>query len=161
MKKLIGRITIEQWRNNQQIAFYNFPNDVTNVGKNTLVDAGFNGGAPGVNWSIGLMDANNFSALNSSDTMNGHPGWFEWLGVSASVRASWIAGAAALNQIQNASPLIISMTTAGYLQGLFVANDEVLGGATGLLWATCLFVPSIRVANYDFLLLTYNVEILN
>lgn len=141
-------------------ARYDFRNDITNQGKNSLFEIMFHDGTQiaSSSWFIGLISNASYSALAAGDTMSSHAGWTEFTGYSQSTRVAWGPGAAASQSITNASPATFDINATGTVKGVFVVSNSTKGGTTGTLWATALFTADVPVANGDQLRVTYTVS---
>lgn len=157
---LEGRWQAEHYRQGQLLNKYDFPNDITNQGKNSLFEIMFHDGTQIANssWFIGLISNSGYSALAAADVMSSHAGWTEFTGFSQSTRVAWGAGAAASQSITNASPATFDITSSGTVKGIFVVSNSTKGGTTGTLWSTALFSADVPVANGDQLRVTYTVS---
>lgn len=155
---LRGRFYAELWRDGKLIHKEAFPNDITNVGVNYLLDTMFNDGTQIANsaWCLGLISNSGYSALANSDTMGSHSGWTEAVGYSQSTRVAWGSGAASARSVTNASAAVFNLNATATLKGVFVTSQNTKGGSTGTLWATALFTSGdIPVVNGDELRVTY------
>ena len=66
-----------------------FHNDITNAGKNALLDSFFRNQTQPAAWYFGLVDNSGFSAFAAGDTMSSHSGWTEFTTYSDSTRVAW------------------------------------------------------------------------
>lgn len=157
---LKGHWQAEHYRQGNFLAKYDFPNDITNQGKNSLFEIMFHDGTQIANasWFIGLISNSGYSALAAADTMASHAGWTEFTGYSQGTRVAWGAGAAASQSITNASPATFDITSTGTVKGIFVPSNSTKGGTTGTLWSTALFTADVPVANGDQLRVTYTIS---
>lgn len=158
---LRGRFQIEHLDKDGNVkGVYDFPNDITNEGKNQLFEIMFHDGTQIANasWFIGLISNSGYSALAAGDTMASHSGWTEFTGYSQSTRVAWGAGAAASQSITNSSPATFDINATGTVKGIFVVSNSTKGGTSGKLWATALFTADVPVANGDQLRVTYTVS---
>lgn len=157
---LNGRWVAEHERPGEFIHKYDFPNDITNQGKNSLFEIMFHDGTQiaSSSWFIGLISNSGYSALAAGDTMSSHSGWTEFTGYSQGTRVAWGPGAAASQSITNASPATFDITSSGTVKGIFVVSNSTKGGTTGTLWSTALFSADVPVANADQLRVTYTVS---
>ena len=155
-----GRFVVEHYRKGVLLDTYEFPNDVTNEGKNTWLDVMFNGGTqiPNNSWYIALINNSGFSALAAADTMASHAGWAEATGYSQSTRVAWGSGAAASQSVTNASPAVFDMNATATIYGIFVTSGSAKSGTSGKLWATAGFTSPVPVVNGDQLKVTYTVN---
>ena len=173
---LKGRYVVEHWRNGKRFNEYHFQNDVTNEGKNKLLDVMFHGTAQISSWFLGLIDNAGYSALAAGDTYDdidqAANGWDEFQnytdagnGDSATTRPVWTEDAASAQSISNSSVAVFDVTGSGTVKGLFavggIANANLKGNheSGGTLWATALFGSGdVAVLNGDQLKVTYTVS---
>ena len=142
------------------IGVYSLHNDITNVGKNYILDTMFKDGTQiaSTAWCIGLISNSGYSALAAGDTMSSHSGWTEFTGYSQSTRVAWGPGAASSQATTNASPATFDINATGTLKGIFVTSQNTKSGTTGTLWATGLFAADVPVSNGDQMKITYTVS---
>lgn len=158
---LSGRFQIEHLDKDGNVkGTYDFPNDITNQGKNDIFDIMFSDGTQIANssWFIGLISNSGYSALAAADTMASHAGWTEFTGYTQATRVAWGAGEPASQSITNASPATFDVNASGTVKGVFVVSNSTKGGTTGRLWATALFSTDVPVTNGDQLRVTYTVS---
>ena len=170
-----GRFVVEHFRNGVKIGQYEFPNGITNEGKNKLLDVMFHGATAITTWWLGLIDNADYSALAAADVYAqtaGTNGWREFSDYtdpansdSASTRPEWTEGAAASQAITNASPVVFDITDTGTVKGLFLvggianAHNKSDHAAGGVLWATASFsTGNVPVNPSDQLKVTYTVS---
>lgn len=171
-----GRFVVEHFRNGVKIGQYEFPNGITNEGKNKLLDVMFHGVSAITTWYLGMVSNSGYTALAAGDTYENIDqagnGWDEFTdytdaanGSSASTRPTWTEGAASSQAITNGSPVIFDITNSGTVKGLFlvggIANAQNKGNheAGGVLWATALFgTGDVPVNASDQLKVTYTVS---
>lgn len=156
----INPVFCEHWRKGRLLNVYKGFNDITNVGKNYLFNAGFNNGTVIANnsWFIGLITNSGYSALNNADTMSSHAGWAEATGYSQSTRVAWGSGTATAQSTSNASAAVFNMTGTDTIKGVFITSVSTISGTTGTLWATALFGADVPVTNGDQLNITYTIS---
>jgi hypothetical protein len=159
-KSLKGKFKIEHYRNGKLLDTYNINNDITNEGKNTILEIMFHDGTQiaSSSWFIGLISNSGFSALAAADTMASHSGWTEFTGYSQATRVAWGPGAAASQSITNSTPATFDINATGTVKGIFVTSNSTKSGTTGKLWATALFTADVPVVNGDQLKVTYTVS---
>ncbi len=173
---LRGRFVVEHFRKGVKIGQYEFPNGITNEGKNKLLDVMFHSVSAITTWWLGLIDNSGYSALAAGDTYENIDqtgnGWDEFTDYtdaansgSASTRPEWTEGAATGQAITNGTPVVFDITGSGTVKGLFlvggIANAQNKGDHTsgGTLWATALFgTGDVPVNNEDQLKVTYTVS---
>lgn len=137
---------------------YDFPNQVTNAGKNSWLGIMFHGDTQITNWYIGLVDNSSFTAFNVADTMSSHSGWIEFVSYSGGTRVAWGPAASASQSITNTAAAVFNITATATLQGIFVTSSNTLSGTTGTLWTGCSFASTVAVNNGDQLKITYTVN---
>ncbi len=132
-----------------------FPNGVTNEGKNNWLGVYFHADTQITTWYLGLIDNSGWTAEAAGDTLASHTGWSEFTSYSGS-RQSWGPGASASQSITNGTPVQFTMTGSGTIKGIFVAS--VASGTSGKLWATADFGSTVPVSTSDVLKVTYTVN---
>ena len=171
-----GRFVVEHFRNGVKIGQYEFPNGITNQGKNKLLDVMFHGVSAATTWWLGMIDNAGYTALAATDTYQnitqaGNQ-WAEFTGYndagnseSSSTRPAWTVGAASNQASTNASPVVFDITGSGTVKGLFLvggianAQNKSNHDANGILWATALFgTGDVPVNASDQLKVTYTVS---
>lgn len=171
-----GRFKVECFREGKKIWEEEFPNGVTNEGKNYILNAGFDAGTPFTEWNLGLIDLTGYSALAAADTYDNIDqvgnGWDEFVDYtdpanadSAVTRPIWTNGTSTAQSITNSSPVVFDITDTGTVKGVFVcagANADTKGDHTSgtghKLWCTALFTSGDRaVVNGDSLRISYTV----
>jgi len=170
-----GRFKVEHWRDGRLIGEYEFPNGITNEGKDQLLNTQFDAATQITTWYLGLVDNANFTALAAADTYDeidqAGNGWDEFAdytdpgnGDSATTRPVWNPDAAASQTITNGTVVVFDITATGTIKGLFLVGGgtapENKGdhAAGSTLWATALFDSGdVDVQNGDQLKATYTV----
>jgi hypothetical protein len=96
MLSFLNPVKAEHWRDGVKIGEYDVFNDITNVGKNYILDTMFHDGSQIASsaWCIGLISSSGYTALAAADTMGSHAGWTEFTGYSQGTRVAWAPGAA-------------------------------------------------------------------
>lgn len=155
-----GRWVIEHLRAGKVIGTYEFPNDITNEGKNHIFGVQFFDVTQiaSSSWFAGLISNSGYSALAAGDTMASHAGWTELTGYTQATRPAWGQGTPASQSITNASPITFDINASGTVKGVFITSNSTKGGTTGKLWATALFAADVPVSNGDQLKATYTVS---
>ena len=172
-----GRFVVEHFRKGVKIGHYEFPNGITNQGKNKLLDVMFHSVSAITTWWLGLIDNSGYSALAAGDTYaninQAGNGWDEFTDYtdpanagSASTRPEWTEGAASGQAITNGSPVVFDITSSGTVKGLFLVGgaagaqtkgDHTASGA--ILWATASFTGGdVGVNTNDQLKVTYTTS---
>ena len=170
-----GRFQVEHWRDGRLVGVYEFPNGITNEGKDQILDTQFDAATQITTWYLGLIDNANFTALAAADTYDeidqAGNGWDEFSdytdpgnGDSATTRPVWNPDAASSQTITNGTVVVFDITATGTIKGLFLAGGgtapENKGdhAAGSTLWATALFDSGdVDVQNGDQLKATYTV----
>jgi len=142
------------------LGVYDTFNDITNEGKNLILNVMFNGTTPIANnsWFIGLISSVSYTALAATDVMNSHAGWTEFTTYSQANRVAWGSGTATTQSTTNASAAQFDITASGTVKGVFITTDNTKGGTAGSLWATALFAADVPVNNGDQIKVTYTVS---
>lgn len=135
-----------------------FDNDITNAGKNALLDSFFRNQTQPATWYFGLIDNSGFTAFAAGDTMSSHSGWAESVVYSDSTRIAWTTVAAASQSISNTSVSTFNINGTATLKGIFVTSVSTKSGTTGTLWSTAAFTTTVPVSNGDQLKITYTVN---
>lgn len=151
---------VEHYRDGKLFDVYSFHNDITNEGKNEILDVFFSDATQiaASSWYIGLISNSGYSALAAGDTMASHGGWTEFTGYTQSTRVAWGPGNPASQSITNASPATFDINATGTLKGIFVTSNSTKSGTTGKLWATGLFAADVPVSSGDQMKITYTVS---
>jgi hypothetical protein len=170
-----GRFQVEHWRDGRLIGQYEFPNGITDEGKDQILNTQFDAATQITTWYLGLIDNANFTGLADGDTYDeidqAGNGWDEFTdytdagnGDSATTRPVWNPDAAASQSISNGTVVVFDITATGTVEGLFLVGGgtapENKGdhAAGSTLWATALFDSGdVDVQNGDQLKATYTV----
>lgn len=156
-----GHFSVQHFnKNGKLIGEYEFPNGITDEGKDQILDVQFNDATQIANnsWFIGLIDLSGFTALADTDTMASHSGWNEFTSYSEATRVAWGSGAAASESTTNSSPATFNINGSGIIKGVLVPTNSTKGGTSGTLWATALFAADVPVSNGDQMKITYTVS---
>jgi len=174
--KMAGRFNVEHIRDGEVIGTHDFPNGISDQGKDLLLDVMFHNTSAAAAWYIGLIDNAGYSALAADDTYDdidqAGNGWDEFTAYTdgnnsdnATTRPVWPEDAAASQSITNSSVAIFNITGTGTVKGVMVVG---LGAAAmtksdhdtdGNLWATALFGSGdVAVQSGDQLKVTYTVN---
>lgn len=121
-------------------------NLVTTVGVNVLLNATFVGGLASPAWYLGMVKGSGAPTFNIADTMASHAGWTEVLpttDVVQTLRQVWTPNGAPSGGIVSNSSAAASYTIATgaspTLQGLFMADQNTIGGTSGNLYGETTF----------------------
>jgi hypothetical protein len=156
---LKGKYYAEQYRNGQLVGRFPIENAITNVGKDYLLNSGFNSGTQvaSTSWFIALIDTTSFTALNVTDTMSSHGGWLEFTGYSETTRVAWGQSNSSGQTVTNGTPVTFDITANGTLKGIFITSIGTKSGTTGTLWSTGTFNADVPVSIGDQFKITYAV----
>lgn len=135
-----------------------FHNDITNVGKDSLLNVYFDAATQLTNWYFGVVNNAAFSAFADADTMSSHAGWAEYTGYDETARVAWAPDAASSQSITNATSRTFDINATATLKGIFVTSDSTKSGTSGVLWATAAFSSTVPVTSGDVLKVTYTVN---
>ena len=135
-----------------------FHNDITNAGKNALLDSFFRNQTQPATWYFGLVDNSGWTAFAAADTMGSHAGWNEFTTYSDSTRIAWTTDAAASQSITNTTVSTFNINGSGTLKGIFVTSGSAKSGTSGTLWSTAAFSSTVAVTNGDQIKITYAVN---
>ena len=168
---------VEHFRNGVKIGQYEFPNGITNQGKNKLLDVMFHGVSAahdlvaGDDRQRGLYRAGRHGHLRRTSAKRATSGPSSpATPTPATAKApapvpAWTVGAASSQASTNASPVVFDITGSGTVKGLFLvggianAQNKSNHDASGILWATALFgTGDVPVNASDQLKVTYTVS---
>lgn len=103
-----------------------------------ILDSHFGGGTPPANLYVGFVSAENFVGFNKGvDTMAAHAGWEEFIDYSEGTRQVWTPGTVIDSipaKITNPGQVEVTPTADGTCNGVFLCDDDALGGTTGTLY---------------------------
>ena len=173
---LRGLFVVEHWRGNDRFNEYHFRNDITNEGRNKLLNVMFDAGTQVTTWYLGIINNVGFTALANNDIYDdidqAGNGWGEFKSYtdannsdSTTTRPVWQTDPAASQSISNTTTSIYDITGIGIVKGLFTVGggtspelkgDHIVGST---LWATALFtIGDVPVQIGDQLKVTYTVS---
>lgn len=153
-----GRFKVEHIRDGNVIGVYEFPNGITNAGKDSLLNVYFHSATQITTWYVGLVDNSGFSAFAAADTASSHSGWTESQDYGESTRVSWGMDASSGQSITNSTADTFTMNATKTIKGIFVISNSTKGGTTGTLWSTAAFGSTVSVNSADLLKVTYTVS---
>jgi len=139
-----------------------FPNTVTTVGGNDMLDKYFAGSSYTAAWYLGLISSVSYSAIAAADTMSSHSGWTEAGATNAptysqSARPTTAWSSAASKSKALSSALTFSITSTGTLKGAFLTSVATKDGTTGILFSAGLFTGGDKaVSNGDTVSVSYS-----
>lgn len=110
-------------------------NIIPTIGLNDILNVYYAVGSQSAAWYLGMVDNAGFTAFNSTDTMASHSGWTENTNTSLPSRPVWTPSAASGASISNGTAVTVTMnpSTTCTIKGFFLANNNTLGGTSGLL----------------------------
>lgn len=156
---LAGKFKVEIFDKDGKLKYTeDFHNDITNVGKNSILGVQFHADTQITAWYTGIVDNAAFSAFAAGNTMSSHSGWAEFTTYSQSTRVQWSPGSASSQSITNGTPMTFDITGSGTLKGIFIVSESTKGGTTGTLWSTAAFTSTVPVTSGDQLKVTYTVN---
>lgn len=139
-----------------------FPNLVTTVGGNDMLDKYLTGSSYTATWYLGLIAATSYTAVALGDTMASHAGWLEAGAANAPAYSqgarpttAWSSASAKVKALSSA--ITFSMTSAGTIKGCFLNTVATKDGTTGTLFSAGLFTGGDKiVAISDSLQVSYS-----
>jgi hypothetical protein len=156
--KFQGRFKLQHIRNGKVLKEHDFPNGVTTVGLNDLLDSAFANGTQRT-WYVGIINDAVIGDLAAADTMASHAGWSEDSNYTEAARPAWITGdTAASKSLVNAAFVVFTINATTTVSGIFITSVTTKGGATGILWSTAIFVDgNIAAESSDVLNVVYTL----
>lgn len=144
------RYRVECWRQGLLLWVEEFPNLVTNVGKNELLNAAFRVGKAANAWYVGLVDNAIFTAYAAADTMSSHAGWLDGTPYSNATRPQYLPATAASQSMDNtASRAVFNINATLTVRGAFLVDSNTKGGTTGVLYGVGDFTAARAVLSGD------------
>lgn len=155
---VIGKYTAECIGPDGQVKWaVEFPNTVTTVGKNDLLDKYFTGTSYTATWYLGLI--NSGGSYSASDTASSHAGWTENTGYSETTRPAPSWGSASSGS-KSTTATSFSINATSTIGGAFLISDNTKGGTSGILYSAGNFTGGNRsVALGDTLNVTYTASV--
>lgn len=152
----------ELWRekksgNKKKVEDFDFHNGITNVGKNYILNVGFDSGSQILTgaWCAGLIDNSGTPTLASADTMGSHA-WTEFTSYTQSNRVAWGPSTSTAQLLTNGTLMTFDISSNGTLYGAFITSDNTKSGTSGTLWSTGAFPSTVPVSGgTDSIRLTY------
>lgn len=155
---LKARFKVQHIRKGQVIGEYDFPNGITDVGMNALLDIMFHNSTQVATWYIGLIDNAGFTALAAADTMGSHAGWAESTAYDEAARVTYAEDAASSRAITNSTTADFTINATATLKGIFITSNNTKGGSSGTLWSTASFPSTVPVVDDDVIKITYTLS---
>jgi len=153
-----GMFKLQHIRDGKVLQEQEFPNGVTDVGINSILNIMFDADTQITTWYLSLIDVVGFASVAAGDTMSSHAGWAEFTAYALGTRPVWNPDAAAAKVSVNSITIDFTITGgAADLKGVFLTSDAVKSGTAGTLWATAIFSSDIPVTGGDLIKLTYSV----
>lgn len=136
-----------------------FPNQVTTVGRNDMLDKYFAGSSYTAAWYMGLVNNTGFTAYSASDTLATHAGWTELAaGTAYSGNRPTMAWNAASSGSKASTATSFSIIATNTVLGALVCT--VASGTSGTLYSAGSFTGGARsVVNTDTLNVTYTATL--
>lgn len=136
-----------------------FPNLVTTVGKNYILDNALAGSAYTATMYIGLISNSGYSAIAAGDTMASHSGWTESTNYSQANRPTTAWSAASAGSKALSAALTFSINATDTIKGCFMTTVSTKGGTTGTLVSAGLFTGGDQPAvNGNSLAVSYTMS---
>lgn len=129
-------------------------NTVTTIGVNTLITSFFKNTAPPTAWYVGCMKGS-APTVDIADTMASHAGWTEIAGsdVTEANRQTFVGGTVAAGAVDNsASKARYTGNASWTAQGLFMVDNNTIGGGTGTLYSGAAYAEGSAAMQSGYLL---------
>jgi hypothetical protein len=139
-----------------------FPNVVTTVGKNEVLDEALAGSGYTAAWYMGLIDDTGYTTGPvAGDTMASHGGWAENQNYDETNRVTTAWSSAASGSKSLSAALDFSMNTnSDAVKGVFLCDNSTKGGTTGVLLSAGLFTGGDKsVDSGDTLSCSYSLAL--
>lgn len=149
---------VECWRGGLLWWVEAFPNLVTTVGRNMLLDATFKTGIAAPAWYVGLVSGTGFTVYSVADTMASHAGWTESAAYSQATRVALVPGTIAAGSVIGAAGVFTANATTT-IRGAFLVNVSTKSGATGTLYGVGDFSQVRSVIMGDVLNVTLTLSV--
>ena len=152
-----GKFQLHHIRDGKVIGKYDFPNGITNVGKDSILNVHFRNQTQIPSWYIGLVDNASFSAFAAADTMSSHAGWIETVAYTEATRNAWTPAAPSGQAITNTTPVTFTINATVAIKGIFITSGSAKSGTAGTLWSTGAFPAVVNAVNLDQLMVVYTL----
>ena len=137
-----------------------YPNLVTDVGANDILDKYLAGSAYTAALYLGLISNSGYSAVANADTMASHAGWTETSGYDEANRPTAAWSAASSRSKALSSNLTFSINTTVTVKGSFLTTNSTKSGTTGILVSAGLFTGGDQALNNgDTLSVSYSLSL--
>lgn len=117
---------------------FSFPNLVTTVGKNFLLDNGLAGSSYTAAFYLGLISSSGYSGVAPGDTMSSHAGWTESTVYSNSTRVA-VSWNAASSGSKASTTCTFNINGSDTVKGAFLTTGSAKSGTSGTLYSAGLF----------------------
>lgn len=115
-----------------------WPNLVTTVGKNYLLDNGLAGSGYTAAFYLGLISSTSYTAVAAGDTMSSHTGWTESAAYSNSTRVA-VSWNSASSGSKASTTCTFNINATDTIKGAFLTTGSAKSGTTGTLYSCGLF----------------------
>lgn len=137
---------------------WSFPNLVTTVGKNALLDNHLAGSAYTAAWYMLLIGITSYTGVAAGDTMASHAGWTESTVYSNATRPS-VSWNAASGGSKASTTTTFNINASDTIKGVGLTTVSTKGGTTGTLYSAGLFSGGDQaVSNGGTLNVTYTAS---
>jgi hypothetical protein len=144
-----------------------FPNLLTVLGKNFLLDSALAGSAYTAAEYMGLISATSYSALSSADTMASHAGWLEAGSANtptySGTRQTCVWSAASGGVKSLSAGLTFTFTGSGTVEGAFIVGGSgavaTIASSAGILYAEGTLGTAQPVISTNTLTLSYSTTL--
>lgn len=144
-----------------------FPNLITTVGKNFLLDTALASTSYTASGYMGLISSTSFTAVAAADTMASHTGWLESGSTNAPtysgtrIVTAWSAASAGVKALSTG--LVFTFTGSGTVQGAFIVGGagatSALMGTVGILYSAGTLGTPQPVISTNTLTLSYSTTL--
>lgn len=138
MLMLGGAFLVERVRNGRVLSRHYAKNGLTLVGLNHSLDVVARQGSQST-WKMGLIAADGYDQVASSDTMSSHAGWTEAVSYTEANRPLWNPGAISGKLAVNPVKTVFTLNADTEVQGMFLVSDNTKSGTAGILLCTGIF----------------------
>lgn len=136
-----------------------FPNLVTTLGKNFLLDSALSGSAYTAAFYLSLVDGASAPSYSAADTSSSHSGWAENGNYSAASRPA-VGFNAASGGSKSSSAVTFAISASMTAAGCFLSTSNAKGGTAGTLISAGNFSAGSRpLLSGDSLSVTYSLSI--